>query len=43
MTDFKDVRVKIVRDYKLFYRTNNDRVEIIRVWNTPRDTDLLQL
>lgn len=37
VTDFKDLRVKIVRNYKIFYRDTPGRIEIIRVWDTRQD------
>ena len=43
MTDYKDIRVKVVGNHKLFYRLIEDRIEIIRVWDTrqnPADIDL---
>jgi plasmid stabilization system protein ParE len=42
-TDFKDVRLKVVRNYKIFYCTLEDRIEIIRVWDAKQDSDSLQL
>jgi len=33
-TDYQDLRVKFVRNYKLFYRDTPNRIEIIRVWDT---------
>ncbi|MGE4014826.1 MAG: type II toxin-antitoxin system RelE/ParE family toxin [Cyclobacteriaceae bacterium] len=43
ITEREGVRVKIVRDYKIFYRISNDRIDIIRVWNTHQDPDKLQM
>lgn len=37
VTDYKDIRVKAVRNYKLFYRDTPSRIEIIRVWDTRQD------
>jgi toxin YoeB len=42
-TDYKDLRVKIVRNYKLFYRDTPSRIEIIRVWDTRQDPKDLTL
>ena len=33
-TDFPEIRVKVIRDFKLFYRLKPDSIEIIRVWDT---------
>lgn len=43
MTDYQDIRAKTVGNYKLFYRTRESRIEIIRVWDTrqnPSDINL---
>ena len=43
-TDYKDIRVKIVGNHKLFYKSKMDRIEIIRVWDTrqnPSDIDIV--
>lgn len=40
-TDYQGVRVKVVRNYKIFYQAFDDRIEIIRVWDARQDpTDL---
>ena len=36
-TDFPEVRVKIVRSYKLFYMNQSDGIQIIRVWDSRQD------
>lgn len=33
-TDFPDLRVKIIRSYKLFYLDQPDKIQIVRVWDT---------
>jgi plasmid stabilization system protein ParE len=33
-TDYKNIRVKIVGNHKLFYKPWMDKIEIIRVWDT---------
>jgi len=40
-TDYVDIRVKNIRNYKLFYRDTPGRIEIIRVWDTRQDPDEL--
>src|SRR5258706_6533865 len=42
-TDSKDVRVKVVGNYKLFYKSGEGQIEIIRIWDTrqnPADIDI---
>ena len=36
-TDFEDLRVKVIRNYKLFYKDTPNRIEIIRVWDSRQD------
>jgi len=36
-TDFHRIRVKIIRDYKMFYLNEKDCIQIIRVWDTRQD------
>lgn len=33
-TDYRDVYSKAVRDYKIFYRTTTNEIQILRVWDT---------
>ena len=33
-TDFPDLRVKIIRSYKLFYINETDKIQILRVWDS---------
>lgn len=35
-TDFPDVRIKILRDYKIYYRIFPEVIEIIAIWDTRR-------
>ncbi|MFZ2906038.1 MAG: type II toxin-antitoxin system RelE/ParE family toxin [Cyclobacteriaceae bacterium] len=42
-TDFKDLRVKVIRHYKLFYHNQPDRIQIIRVWDSRQNPDNLKL
>ncbi|MEQ9422891.1 MAG: type II toxin-antitoxin system RelE/ParE family toxin [Cyclobacteriaceae bacterium] len=36
-TDFKDTRLKVVRDYWMVYRVVDETVQILRIWDTRRD------
>jgi toxin YoeB len=42
-TDFQDIRVKVIRNYKLFYHNLPDRIQIIRVWDSRQNPDNLEL
>ena len=42
-TDFPDIRVKVIRDFKIFYRNQIDSIEIIRVWDARRNLKDLEL
>ena len=42
-TDFPEIRVKVIRDFKIFYRDRIDSIEIIRVWDTRRNPTDLQI
>lgn len=42
-TDFENIRVKVVRSYKLFYRNQNDRIEILRVWDSRQNPSTLKI
>ena len=42
-TDFPEIRVKVIRDFKIFYRERIDSIEIIRVWDTRRKPTGLQI
>jgi plasmid stabilization system protein ParE len=33
-TDYPDLRVKVVKSYKLFYVNQIDKIQIIRVWDS---------
>lgn len=37
LTNFKDVRAKIVRDYYIFYQEINNQVFILTIWDTRQD------
>ena len=40
-TDIKDVRVKIVRNYLLFYEVNDNELIILTIWDSRNDPDKL--
>ncbi len=42
-TDFPEVRVKLIKDFNVFYRNQSDSIEIIRVWDTRRNPDDLEI
>lgn len=42
-TDYEGVRVKVVRNYKLFYMDSHDKIEIIRVWDTQQNPEGIEI
>ena len=38
-TDFKNVRVSLVRNFSIFYKTNEDSVIIVGIWDNRRNPD----
>jgi toxin YoeB len=38
-TDDINVRIKIVRDFYIFYEETNTQIQILTVWNTRQDPD----
>ncbi|MVN20094.1 type II toxin-antitoxin system RelE/ParE family toxin [Mucilaginibacter arboris] len=42
-TDFPNVRIKIVRDYSIFYRITDQFLEIITIWDSRRNPEKLKL
>jgi len=36
-TDYQDIRIKIVRNYLIFYRIQKNTIEVIRIWDSRRD------
>jgi len=42
-TDFRDIRVKVIKDYKMFYLIQTNSIQIIRVWHTRQNPDNLEL
>ena len=42
-TDYPDLRVKVVKSYKLFYINEVDKIQIIRVWDSRQNPSDLEL
>ncbi len=42
-TDYPDLRVKVVRSYKIFYINEVDKIQIIRVWDSRQNPSDLEL
>lgn len=42
ITDFEDVYVKIVRDYKIFFTEDEESIYIISIWDTRQDPNKLE-
>lgn len=42
-TDFPGIRVKIVKNYKLFYKDHSDLITILRVWDSRQNPERLKL
>ena len=42
-TDFQDIRVKVIRNYKLFYQNHPDKIQIIRIWDSRQNPGNLKL
>ena len=40
-TDLKDVRIKVIREYRLIYQHSVDRIEILTIWDSRRNPDKL--
>ncbi|MDW3208368.1 MAG: type II toxin-antitoxin system RelE/ParE family toxin [Reichenbachiella sp.] len=43
LSDVKGVRIKIVRDYLLFYEITDKAIEILTIWDSRQDPDELKL
>ncbi len=41
-TDIVDVYVKIVRDYKIFFKEDNNSILIVAIWDTRQDLQSLR-
>ena len=42
-TDLENVRVKIIRDYLLFYEFDEDYLKVLALWDGRRDENSLQM
>jgi toxin YoeB len=42
-TIYKDVRVKIIRDYKLFYKISHGFIVILTVWDSRQNPETLNI
>ena len=36
-TNYRNIRAKIVSHYLIFYRIQNDYIEVVRIWDSRRD------
>lgn len=44
ISDFEEVRIKIVKDYHVLYeQDSNDNINILRVWDTRQDPEKLKI
>lgn len=41
-TNQKSLRVKIYKEYKIFYFINSESIEILRIWDTRQDPENLK-
>ncbi|NBP68410.1 MAG: type II toxin-antitoxin system RelE/ParE family toxin [Cytophagia bacterium] len=42
-TDYPDIRIKVIKNYKLFYQNFPDKIQIIRVWDNRQNPDNLEI
>ena len=42
-TDFPNLRVKVIKSYKLFYLNNVDKIQIVRVWDSRQNPENIEL
>jgi plasmid stabilization system protein ParE len=38
-TDFQGIRIKVIKNHKLFYKNLPEAIQIIRVWDTRQDLE----
>jgi addiction module RelE/StbE family toxin len=43
LTDIEGVRIKIVRDYLLYYQITSNKVYVLMVWDSRRNPDSLKV
>jgi plasmid stabilization system protein ParE len=41
-TDFPELRVKVIRSYKLFYLNHVDKIQIVRIWDSRQNPENLE-
>lgn len=41
-TDFPQLRVKVIKSYKLFYLNQVDKIKIVRIWDSRQDPTILE-
>ena len=42
-TDHANLRVKVIKSYKLFYLNQNDKIQIIRIWDSRQNPENLEI
>jgi plasmid stabilization system protein ParE len=42
-TDYKNIRIKIVSHYLIFYRIQEKYIEVVRIWDSRRDSKSFNL
>ena len=40
-TDIENVRIKIIRDYLIFYESSSDKIYILSIWDSRQDPNSL--
>lgn len=43
LTNFEDIRVKIIRHYLLFYEWNDSEIKVMAIWDGRRDESKLTI
>ena len=42
-TDYPNLRVKVIRSYKLFYHNQEDKIQVIRIWDSRQNPENLEI
>lgn len=42
-TEFEDVKVKIIREFKMFYLLKDEKIVVLRIWDTRQNPKKLKL
>jgi len=42
-TDYKNIRIKIVRHYLIFYQIRDEFIEIVRIWDARRNPKKIKI